>query len=232
MTTTCRLCGGELDVPEVDGMYADIFKRLLVGAVHDACSAKHHAEMDAMQRALAANANNAEAKRVIPPLFWDTDARRLTQPFHVQALSWAYGSKGLLLYGKTGSGKSRCAYKLVEREILAGRSIEAYSHGEFCRDAVRSATDRVFGDGFMRRLRNCDILLVDDIGKARLTTLDGSSKVSAEALFDIIDHRSQQKIPCIFTTNCTGVDFEKQWGDHGAALARRLREFCDTVYFK
>lgn len=232
MTTTCKLCGEALDIPDVEGACSEMCNRLLVGAVHDACADRQVASMAAIQRAVEENCNNAEARRVVPPLFWDTDARRLSQPWHVQALSWVYGDTGLLLYGKTGSGKSRCAYKLVEREILQGHSVEAYSHGEFCRDAVRGATDRVFADGFNRRVRNCDILLVDDIGKARLTTLDGGTKVSAEALFDTIDHRSQHRLPCIFTTNCTGADFERQWGDHGAALSRRLREFCKTVYFK
>jgi DNA replication protein DnaC len=238
MIVTCQFCAKPLelpDVPEYSGPLGQVLRRALLviaeGNVHEACAEKkfYDRRQAAAEKLLAAKMESIET--VIPPLYQDTDETRLNQPWHKKALAWQWGPRGLVMFGDTGTGKTRVAFLIIKREFLAGRACAAYSHAEFVRRANDASTGANAGTAWINIVRNLDLLLIDDFGKVRLTTATGETSAATALLFELIDHRIKFLRPTIVTCNLTGKEIERQWGDHGAALVRRLNEFCSRIQF-
>ena len=81
-------------------------------------------------------------KAICPPLFQNTDPKRLDPTKLKAVLEWKYGAKGLLLAGPTNRGKSRCAWELLKREYFQGRKIKALNCLEFERTTARPLAAR------------------------------------------------------------------------------------------
>jgi len=163
----------------------------------------------------------------IPMSFRTTVRNLLPKPERLDAaLRWNYGSKGLLLYGPTGVGKSRIAWEVAKREVLAGRTIKCVN--AFC--LTRYPSLFMSGDGaavaFSDELVKTDILILDDVFKAKPT-----ERVE-ELLFSVIDERGAWDRPCLITLNDTGDSLVSRLSsDRGPALIRRLREYCIPIQF-
>lgn len=168
-----------------------------------------------------------EWNRICPSGFQLTKASDLPRPsLLMEVLRWQYCSNGLLLLGKTGGGKSRCAWKLCEREFLAGRtfSVMDATFGEEYAAKMRIGSDSCFL--WLEEKAECDLLLMDDIFKIKLTD------AAETALFTIIDARTKTQRPMIITTNDTGETLcSRMTQDRGPAIVRRLREFCKYIEF-
>lgn len=171
----------------------------------------------------------AEAwERICPPIYRDSDPSRLPcAPACWEAvLNWEYGPRGLLLHGHTSSGKSRLAFLLLSRlHHLEHRRVAAITSTAFSHQVAT-----LFGEGggkgeaFIERLANIEVLLVDDVGKGRLT-----DRVEAE-FFHVIEHRCSHLLPTLLTTNLTGDALARSWSaDRAEPLVRRLREFFHVI---
>lgn len=195
----------------------------------DPCVERHE-QAQALDRERRKAARLAETwERICPPIYRDTDPSRLPcAPACQEAvLRWQYGPRGLLLHGPTRSGKSRLAFLLlsrlhhIEQRKIAAITSTAFSH----------QVSALFGDGggkgeaFIDRLASIEVLLIDDIGKGRLT-----DRVEAE-FFHVIEHRCAHLLPTILTTNLTGDALGEAWSpDRAAPLVRRLGEFFDDAF--
>lgn len=162
----------------------------------------------------------------IPKAFQITVRELLPKPeFLDAALRWQFGAKGLLMFGPTGLGKSRCAWTVVKREIESGRDVE-------CVDALvlsryPSMLMNGEGDKFSVRLATCELVLLDDPFKVKPT-----ERVE-ELLFMAIDQRMKWERPIIATLNDTGETLLARLSpDRGPALIRRLRESCAVLNFQ
>lgn len=240
MIVTCQVCGEPVTLPDVPldigGEFGGALRRVLLElakmCAHEKCADDLQARRRQAKAEFILSKRMETLETIIPPLYQDTDAARLNAPWHKQALAWAYGPKGLVLHGGTGTGKSRVAFLLLKREHLVGRACAAYSHAEFVSEATRASRDFRSGELWIGMVKSLDLLLIDDLGKMRLTTASGDTSSASGILFDLIDNRIKNKMPTIITTNNVGDKFEAEWGDHGRALVRRFREFCETIQFK
>jgi len=166
-----------------------------------------------------------EFERICPPLYRDTDPLKLPCNPEVTklVLGWVYGPKGLVLHGATGRGKTRLAYLLVRRLVLDGRSVSAFDPLSFAH-RVGETFGEYQGERFIREQQRVDVLMLDDLGKAKLT-----ERAEAE-LFGLVEHRIANLKPLIVTTNFVGDKLSNKLSeDRATPLVRRLREFNECV---
>lgn len=166
-------------------------------------------------------------KRFCPEAHLETDVKRLPLPHLAsRVLEWRYGPRGLLLHGDTGLGKSRCAWLLVKREFLAGRSVRVLDCAAGIDYAARFSESTAAAARWVDQACRADLLLLDDVFKAKLT--DSLECV----LFAILDARDQAMLPIIVTTNDAPESLAPRLSaDRRAPLLRRLREMTQPVAF-
>lgn len=222
MTRKCKTegCAAEIEVP-ADPLLA---KFTLFCPV---CSEKRIAQAQEAQAAAVAAEKAAIWNRLCPPAYQKTTVDRLPDPAKAaQVLAWNYGPRGLLLHGKTGSGKSRCAWLLAGKVFSSGKSVKVldsmagFRYGAAFQNGGRDAEEWV--ESFCK----CGLLLCDDVFKVKLTD-------SFEAaIFAITDYRLTHDLPVVATLNDTGQTLASRMSDdRGDAFVRRLKEMCDVIQF-
>jgi hypothetical protein len=142
----------------------------------------------------------------------------------------------------TGRCKTRIAYlfaveEIVRLAIVREDEYEALPSYEFVAsyqigDAVIAQYSNDFeiknpAKDLLRRIRQCDVLLVDDIGKGRL------SPAIASELFALIDHRHAHLMRTIWTSNSAPEEIAAGLTeDMAGPFAGRLIEMSKTFTFK
>ena len=168
---------------------------------------------------------HAKKKSICPPLYLKTDPKRLS--LKAQSLiDYEYSPKGLAIWGRSGTGKTRVAWLIVNRWIADGKKVAcfdalSFSHG----------VDLQFGNGdgpeWISAICKHDAVFFDDIDKCKFT-----ERVASE-LFCLVERFAADEKPLIITSNTSGDAFERRFPEHiGGALRRRLREFCRVEGFE
>lgn len=188
------------------------------------CADKRIAERDAVFK----DEKKAQWEALCPPAYRDTEAHRLPMPSKLEVvMRWKYGPKGLTLIGATGKGKSRCAWKLLEREFSSGRSVECLDAKFAMQYSQKISISGAVTYEWLESKMNAGILLLDDVLKVRLDNTGCET-----ALFAIIEERMANNLPIILTTQDTGETLKTRMSpDRGEAVVRRLRECCQTITF-
>lgn len=167
----------------------------------------------------------------LPSRFKDTDVARL-HPSMQRAVHWnpVVGKPGLLMHGTSGIGKTRAAWHIVNRLFLRGLDlgcnlpVNFMSMRRFEKEMIDSFEERRHGAALDAVCRS-PFLVLDDLGKERLT-----SRMATD-LFGVIDHRTEQDMPTIVTTNFSGRAFLDRFlpqdKETGLAIARRIRDYFD-----
>lgn len=164
-------------------------------------------------------------EHICPPMYQDTEPGKLpNQSASNIILEWKYNPKGLLIHGKTGSGKTRTVWLLILKILEAGKTVTAYD----CTGFGQKVREKFMqGRGaevqWLQWLVDADVFFLDDLGKEKLT-----DRV-AEQLHALLEKRSSALKPTIFTTEFTGVDLENRFDERGPAFVRRLREYCQCI---
>lgn len=168
-----------------------------------------------------------------PPLFKMTSIARLPEKMREVARSWVPSGErhSLLLHGTTGNGKTRTAWCVANR-IWAEKATCGTNHDMLFRtmsqltdDITSSFSDDKGHESLMRRLFKADLLVMDDLGKEKMT-----ARVCAD-LFAIVDNRANEMLPTIVTTNFNGVGLGQRFEDPemGVAFVRRLRDYYQAI---
>ncbi len=242
-TTQCKHCGNslELEIPDEAGLARDYALRFAPMTVHNGCAY----QMEQNQRDVSEDLRLLKAmqtwQHLVPPLYhtsgdWilATDSKTLNRAKVMQVIAWQFGSKGLFLYGeKSGTGKTTAAYLITKSAIANQKRCAVFSHSEFSRKAsFLTNTDQQAGSRWIKLVNECDLLVIDDFGKSRFKTADGTSKQAEELLFDILDSRIANKRPTILTSNDNAATLRARLSaERGEPLLRRLREFFEPVNF-
>lgn len=225
----CCDCGAEFTVEFED----DQFSRTIASWKKRCkpCWGKHDLQLQAEAERADEQKREDEWRSVCPALYCDTDIHHpdLSKTFIKAATGWSpNSSRGLGFIGGTGLGKTRCLFVALRRAFDAGFYIRYITHNAFSKLVLLAFA----GEGEARKeamlslanLGKVGVLLMDDLGKAPAT-----ERADAE-LEEIIETRSANKLPFLWSSNAGGEWLEKRLGaDRGAPLVRRLAEFTDII---
>lgn len=146
--------------------------------------------------------------RMVPPVYDDPTLAKYRQgdgdrfppavPEVAEALqTWAdNATENLVLLGPVGTGKTYAAWAALRRVYGSGRSVIGLGAVDLL-DALRPSSG---DDHAAARLRDVDVLLVDDLGAQRDT------EWTDERLYGLVHHRWEQRRPLVLTANVDGPE--------------------------
>ncbi|WP_329424043.1 ATP-binding protein [Streptomyces sp. NBC_01268] len=128
--------------------------------------------------------------------------------------------RSLLLLGPTGVGKTHQAYGTLR--ALAVTGITATWTATSSADLYAALRPRtgIDAETEFRRYAHTPLLLVDDLGAAKAT------EWTEEINFRLVNHRYENQLPTLFTSNVLPKQLADRLGDR---VASRLTEMCDRV---
>lgn len=223
----CTDCESEFQAEIIDfnGRILDF------STICDPCIEKRNRETSDREAREAVIARNSSFWGIFPPIYRDTEENRLDARLYAAVKEYTYGPTGLGFVGYAGAGKTRAMVSLMYRLHMAQKrvvwlksvSLTMYAQERFSDDRqVRKNALSVID-----RAKSADALLIDDIGKGRLTPS------AEEVLFDILDYRSENQRPVFWTSNANSQDMTAMMSkDRADAMIRRLVEFCKIVVAK
>jgi DNA replication protein DnaC len=144
------------------------------------------------------------------------------------ARTYEFGFAGLLFRGESGTAKTRVMWRVLRAQFDQGRSIKAFTPGEFER-AFRDAAGNHKLDEWFDALAVVDCLFLDDLGKSRW------SQNTVETFFDLVEKRTNAGRPMFITSNYNRETLAVKLSldrDEAEPMLRRLLENCDCRLFK
>ena len=165
------------------------------------------------------------------PDYAETDTTFLWPTQYKEAMAWYPRNpegKGLLLTGKSGAGKSRTLFQVMER-CLDYQIFPTYYPAE---GLARKISDSWNRRGALEILVNdlirTPVLVLDDLGQERLT-----ARVE-ESWYAIIRGRCENRKPLLLTTMYDDQVLAQRFTNNleqGLAIVRRLREYTTPIPF-
>jgi hypothetical protein len=213
---SCSQCGGPMTV-RAEPITIAGRTMVLRPTVCLAC-AEVRAQPDSVPR-------KSKWERLCLPLYQrDLPLEPQRQPWVFDVLSWQYGPQGLLLVGKTGTGKTWVMWQLLRCLLEQGRSVvvlDAVTYRSGVANAAREGETEIY----VRRLSSAEVLYWDDFGQTHL------SGAASEMLLHIVEQRVSHERPLLFTSQYSGSALESQFQrpEMGAAVRRRINEFCRVI---
>ena len=110
--------------------------------------------------------------------------------------------KGIYLYGKFGTGKSFLMYRFAKKLSKKHKVVFAY-YPDLVRRITSSITDGYEMESLISKVKTCDILFLDDIGRENNTGF-----VRDSILGPILQHRCDNNLPVFFTSNRSFSELE------------------------
>lgn len=131
---------------------------------------------------------------------------------------------GLVIHGDKGNGKTLLSNLILKELVAAGFDCYANTFAAMIdafADGWRDKEDRKW---FSSRIRNADVLLIDDLFRERNK---GVGTVGENALEETLRHRVARSKPTIITMNPDPAEIEKGYGSHTVSLlAERARVYA------
>ncbi len=135
-----------------------------------------------------------------------TVMQKILQRCRKYAEKFSTNSESLLLYGKTGVGKTHLSLAIANEVIQKGYNVIYDSVinllGNIEQEHFGRANEH---DDTLSLLLNCDLLILDDLGTEFDTTFNAS------CLYNIINTRLNKGLPTIISTNLDYIDIRAQY---------------------
>lgn len=168
--------------------------------------------------------HEVEKRRI--PFQDDKDTREKIE----KAAKWLTGDYkvGLLLYGSIGSGKStlgRAISKLIG--ILFNSSISSERKGVYRVSALELAKNVTDDPAYFNKLKNQELLFVDDIGTEPASVKSWGNEFSP--VTELLYARYDRQLFTIATSNLKDTDFGERYGGR---IADRLEEMFERVHYQ
>lgn len=253
----CDRCGAEYEALFLEFKINEhrVFRTIL-GLYCEPCAQLLNEQEDRKEAARRGNRTNANPRlekfMQMCPFTGDRESHIDKFPVPAAAVrkvaDWIPKSKSLIVSGISGLGKSRAAWMAIKRLYLDDKkSVIAMDCQELGNKIAECFRSDVHGaiEAFVKELKGCDVLYIDDLGKGIFTERYKST------LYDVVKFRSEFGRPMLITTNYavvpdrkTGVselsqriamssETQSKFLDQTAdAIVRRLLDYSDGIRFE
>ena len=229
MVATVQCCASEScynSVPVPGGDLLRIFPNIKI--LCDECDLERIDKLKQEQAAEEQERRQEAFNAICPPLYRQSDLGRIPAVFLREIEAWQFNPVGIGLVGPAGCGKTRAAWMLLKRLHFSGvrvYGITATAFAKACADQWHdNAQAQAMAEDTLTRCRRTKILLLDDLGKQKMT------ERSELELFDLLEHRSSHDLPVIWTANAAKGDLRKMLSsDRGEPILRRISEFTNII---
>lgn len=147
-----------------------------------------------------------------------------------QATAWAgrfaadrHAVKSLLLIGPTGVGKTHCAWSVLRAVAETGTQLRWQMRTAADLYALLRPRDGEDSQDAFQRVADAHLLVLDDLGASKWT------EWVEEITYRLINHRYEECLPSIFTSNLPPAQLRDALGER---VASRLTEMCDRIVLK
>ena len=172
------------------------------------------------------------------PVIADTDWNRPQFDANRQAIervrNWQCATKGLLLTGLTGRGKTRSLASLYSRLSHEGVDVRWWHSRDLfstLQSHLRFGCDEA--QGWVEAVAGHRVLIIDDFGQEAVT--DSRKEWASQHFMRLLDIRVNKGLPLMLSTNLTAQDMANSAGDgpriRSDPLIRRLLDLCDVEKF-
>lgn len=120
-------------------------------------------------------------------------------------------SPSLLLYGKTGLGKTHLSLAIAGKAVEAGYGVIYMTAQNLFNRLEREKFGRGDGENTEQSILDCDLLIIDDLGSEFISQLTVSS------LYNIVNCRGLEEKPTIISTNLTPDELKNTYSDRIAS---------------
>lgn len=165
-------------------------------------------------------------------LSWD-DVRTVPQPVIDQVMGYALqaarniaSGRNLILWSKSpGTGKTLLATLLAKFLMANGWQAHVSQFNDIIDLFTQSWRDKDEKDQWNRRVRNVDVLVMDDLGKEHKGRIE-----MVESMVDqIIRARVSDAAPVIITTNLTPDEIQQGYGAYSMSLLTEAADFIEVT---
>ncbi len=186
-----------------------------------ACASERIADRDADRDAWMHELASAECDRRFPFRYVQAE------PDHPDVAEWVdryrrelHTAPSLLILGDTGTGKTHQAYGALRAAVTQPQSAKWVA--ATCADLYASLRPRpgVDTEAALDTYRAAGLLLLDDLGAAK------PSEWTEEVTYRVLNHRYEQCLPGIYTSNLAPGELRTVLGDR---ITSRLSEMCQRV---
>jgi len=156
----------------------------------------------------------------IPPRYEKTSWQDVPKKIQASVEQIRETRKGIYLHGESGTGKTHIAYAIAKYvEEAMHIKVKIYNSPNLFA-SIRDAMDGEYR-GFMRDLLEYKgLLIIDDVGAEKPT------EWVFEQFYRIINHRYEQKLPIIFTSN---LSLESLAEKLDGRIPSRIVEMCEVI---
>ena len=120
-------------------------------------------------------------------------------------------SPSLLLYGKTGLGKTHLSLSIAGKAVESGYGVIYMTAQNLFNRLEREKFGRGDGENTEQAILDCDLLIIDDLGSEFISQLTVSS------LYNIVNCRGLEEKPTIISTNLTPDEIRNTYSDRIAS---------------
>jgi len=202
-------------------------REMFAPTICDLCAERRAVDDESKATAARQSRQETDWLDLCPEEYRSTDwarCRREAPGFVAAVERYKLGASPPYFVGDAGLCKTRCAFELLRRQHFAGVRVYAISSRRFAWAASRQFdndhAERAKAREIIARCRGAKILLLDDLGKERLTdTVEGE-------LYDLLEHRTSKRLPIVWTGNSDGEALGNMLSqDRREAILRRLAQF-------